>query len=67
MLTLKMSVASAVLVGAIAATAGATYVATKANMHVSVSCPPTAASEPAPTRPSLPQGAPVPLNQGKTY
>ena len=52
MLTLKMSVASAVLVGAIAATAGATYVATKANMHVSVSCPPTAASEPAPTRPS---------------
>jgi hypothetical protein len=67
MLTLKASVAATILAGAIGATAGVTYVATKANMQVSLSCPPAAASEPAPMRPSLPQGAPVPLNQGKTY
>lgn len=67
MLTLKVSVAAAVLAGAIAATAGVTYIATKASMQVSVSCPPTAASAPSPARPALPQGAPVPLNQGKTY
>lgn len=67
MLTLKASVAAAILAGAIAATAGITYVATKANMQVSVSCPPAAASAPSPVKPPLPQGAPVPLNQGKTY
>lgn len=67
MLTLKVSVAGAILVGAIAATAGVTYVATRANMQVSVRCPPIAASAAAPVRPPLPQGAPVPLNQGKTY
>lgn len=67
MLTLKASVAAAILVGTIAATAGVTYVATKANMQVSVSCPPTATPAPSVVKPPLPQGAPVPLNQGKTY
>jgi len=67
MLTLKASVAAAILAGTIAATAGVTYVATKANMQVSVSCPPTTTSAPAFVKPPLPQGAPVPLNQGKTY
>jgi hypothetical protein len=67
MLTLKASVAAIILAGAVGATAGVTYVATKANMQVSLSCPPPAASEPSSVRPSLPQGAPVPLNQGKTY
>ncbi len=67
MLTLKASVASAILAGTIAATAGVTYLATKASMRVSVNCPPIAASAPSPARPGLPQGAPVPLNQGKTY
>lgn len=67
MFTLKASVATAILAGAVAATAGVTYIATKANTQVSVSCPPTAASAPFPVKPPLPQGAPVPLNQGKTY
>jgi hypothetical protein len=67
MLNLKASVEASILVAAIAASAGVTYVATKANVKVSMSCPQTAASEPAPVRPALPQGAPVPLNQGKTY
>ena len=67
MFTLKASVAATILAGTIAATAGVTYVTTKANTQVSVSCPRTAASEPVPARPALPQGAPVPLNQGKTY
>lgn len=67
MLTLKASVAAAILAGAITATAGATYVATKASMQVSVRCPPAVVSASPVPKTALPQGAPVPLNQGKTY
>jgi hypothetical protein len=66
MLTLKTSVAAILLAGTVAATAGVTYVATKSTMQVSISCPPQLAPNVA-TKPNLPQGAPVPLNQGKTY
>jgi len=67
MLTLKTSVAAAILVGVVAATAGITYVTTQANMQVSVDCRRATQSEPTTLRPPLPQGAPVPLNQGKKY
>lgn len=67
MLTLKTSVAAAILAGVIAATAGVTYITTKATMQVSVDCQRAAPSEPTTLRPPLPQGAPVPLNQGKKY
>jgi hypothetical protein len=70
MLTLKTSVAALLLAGTVAATAGITYVATKYSMQVSVSCPPQSSTLLAPNsgmKPSLPQGAPVPLNRGKTY
>ena len=65
MLTLKTSVASAILAGSVAATAGITYIVTIASVQVKVSCPPAIAA--APVKPDLPQGAPVPLNQGKTF
>lgn len=67
MLTIKASVAAAVLGAAIATTAGLTYVVAKTSLQVSVGCPTAATVIPAPTKSGLPQGAPVPLNQGKTY
>jgi hypothetical protein len=70
MLTLKTSVAVILIAGTVAATAGVTYVATKSSMQVSVSCPPQSSTSLTPNlaiKPNLPQGAPVPLNQGKTY
>jgi len=67
MMTLKASVAAAVLAAAVTATAGITYVATKASMNVSVSCPapPVAASQAA--RPDLPLGQLPPLQQGQKF
>lgn len=67
MLTIKAWVAAAILGAAVAATGGITYVATKVSLRVSVRCPPAAAVAPALPKSDLPQGAPVPLNQGKTY
>lgn len=69
MLTLKTSAAVAILAGAMAATAGATYVATKASVNVSIACP-SASAEPAQSgvkKPDLPEGAPLPMNQGKKF
>lgn len=65
MLTLKTSVAAAILVGAMAATAGVTYVA--ARTSVSVSCPGAVAATPPATRPDLPLGQLPPLHQGKQF
>ncbi len=56
MLTLKASVAAAILVGAMAATAGATYVATKTT--VAVNCPVITVTPPAADAPlALPHSA----------
>jgi hypothetical protein len=67
MMTLKASVVAAILVGAVAGTAGVTYVATKASMNVSVSCPaPAVAASPA-ARPDLPLGQLPPLQQGQKF
>ena len=67
MMTLKASAAAAILFGVMAGTAGVTYIATKASMNVSVSCPvpPVAASPPA--RPDLPLGQLPPLQQGQKF
>jgi hypothetical protein len=65
MLTLKASVAAAILVGSIAATAGATYVATKAT--VAVNCPAPAVTPPAADKRGVPLGEPLPLNQGRKW
>ena len=67
MLTIKASIAAAILGATVAATAGVTYAVTRASMQISVGCPPATAPTPASPKPDLPQGAPVPLNQGKTY
>jgi hypothetical protein len=64
MLTLKTSVAAAILVGSIAATAGATYVVTRAS--VTVSCPSSPATPPQ-SRPDLPTGQLPPLHQGQKF
>jgi hypothetical protein len=67
MMILKASVAAAVLAGAVTAAAGITYIATKASMNVSVSCPaPPVAAEPA-ARPDLPLGQLPPLQQGQKF
>jgi hypothetical protein len=67
MLTIKAWTVAAVLGAVVAATGGITYVATKVSLQVSMRCPPAAATAPAVPKPDLPQGAPVPLKQGKTY
>jgi hypothetical protein len=67
MLTVKTSVAAAAFGAAILGTAGITYAITKASLQVSVECPPSVATSPSASKPALPQGTPVPLNQGKTY
>lgn len=64
MITLKASVAAAILVGTIAASAGATYFATKATVTVSCAQAPTALP---PSRPDLPTGQLPPLRQGKKF
>lgn len=69
MLTLKTSVAAAILAGAVAATAGATYVVTKASVNVSVACPsaPTEAVPSGVKKPNLPEGTPLPMNRGEKF
>ena len=67
MMTLKASVAAAVLAGAVTATAGITYIATKASMNVSVSCPAPIAAAPPAARPDLPLGQLPPLQQGQKF
>jgi hypothetical protein len=66
MLTLKESVAAAILVGAVAATAGITYVATKTTVTVSCPSPPVAAAPPSASS-ALPTGAPVQPYHGKQW
>lgn len=65
MLTLKTSVAAAIFVGAIAATAGVTYLATKTT--VAVSCPSPIVAPSASDNRGIPLGKPLPLNQGKHW
>jgi hypothetical protein len=65
MMTLKASVAAAILVGSIAATAGATYVATKAT--VAVNCPAPTAPPPSADNRCIPLVEPLPLNQGRKW
>jgi hypothetical protein len=65
MLTLKASVAAAILAASIAGTAGVTYVATR--MSVEVSCPSPAVAASPPARPDLPSGPVLPLGQGKKW
>jgi hypothetical protein len=61
-LTIKATVAAAAIVGAIAASAGVTYVAVKSSMATTVNCPaPTAAA-----KPDFPTGPRLPI-QGKSY
>ena len=67
MMTLKASAAAAILIGAMAGTAGVTYVATKASMSVSVSCPTPTPAAPSATRPDLPLGQLPPLQQGQKF
>ena len=65
MLTLKASVAAAILIGSIAATAGVTYFATKT--VVAVNCPLPIVARPAPDTRGIPLGQSLPLNQGKKW
>lgn len=68
MLTLKASVAAAVLAGTAAISAGAGYLVTKATMqaNVALSCPSTSTKPAAPVRPDLPPGT-VPSYKGKQW
>jgi hypothetical protein len=65
MLTLKASVATAILIGSIAATAGATYVATKTAF--AVNCPAPTVPPHATDNRGIPLGEPLPLNQGRKW
>ncbi len=65
MVTLKASVAAAILIGAVSATAGATYAVTR--MSVAVSCPAASAAAEQPSSAGWGHGAPVPMDQGKKY
>jgi hypothetical protein len=65
MLTLKTGVAAAILVGAVTATAGITYVTARAS--VTVSCPAAVSAAPPATRPDLPLGQLPALHQGKQF
>jgi hypothetical protein len=64
---MKASVAAAVLAGAVTATTGITYVATKASMNVSVSCPAPIAAAPPASRPFPPRGDVPPTTGGKQW
>ena len=66
MLTLKTSVAAAILAGSIGVTAGITYVATVATAQVTVKCP--SASVSASDNRGIPLGGPpLPTNEGKRW
>jgi hypothetical protein len=67
MLTLKASVAAAILAGTAVATAGITYVATKTSVTASFSCPAPAVSASPATRPDLPLGQLPPVQQGQKF
>ena len=61
-LTMKASVAAAAIVGAIAASAGVTYVVFQSSMATTVNCPvPMAAA-----KPDFPTGPHLPI-QGNSY
>lgn len=61
-LTIRTSVAAAVVAGTAAVSAGLTYVTVKSSTAATVSCPaPTAAA-----KPDFPTGPHLPI-QGKTY
>jgi hypothetical protein len=65
-MTLKTSVATAIVAGTIAATAGVTYMATKTAVAVNCPAPPATASSPrAPS--ALPPGDPVQPYHGKQW
>jgi hypothetical protein len=65
MLTLKASVAAAVLVVAMAATAGITYAVTRTT--ITMSCPAPTAGPPTADNRGIPLGNPLPLDQGKKW
>jgi hypothetical protein len=67
MMTLRASVAAAIITGAVAGSAGITYVATKASMNVTVSCPAPAAAAPPASRPFPPRGDVPPTTGGKQW
>ena len=67
MMTLKASVAAAILAAVVTGTAGITYVATKASMNVTVSCPTPAATASPAARPDLPIGQLPPLQKGQKF
>jgi hypothetical protein len=61
-LTIRTSVAAIILAGAIAVSAGVTYMTVKSSMATTVNCPaPTATA-----KPDFPTGPHLPI-QGKTY
>ena len=60
-LTIRASVAVAVIAGSVAAAAGVTYVTIKSSMITAVSCPAVAQ-----TKPDFPTGPRLPI-QGKSY
>lgn len=66
-MTIKASVATAILAAAVVGTAGVTYVATKASMNVAVSCPTPAAAVPPASRPFPPRGDVPPTSGGKQW
>ena len=69
MLTLKASVAAAILVGAIGSTAAATYTITR--MSVDVTCPQAATDDRRPPEDAAMQrfnsGQPLPTDQGRKF
>ena len=64
---MKAALLGLVLLGTVVATAGATYVVTKANLSVSVSCPPAAAAVVPQSRPFPPLGDVPPTTGGKKW
>jgi hypothetical protein len=64
---LRASVAAAILAGAVAGTAGITYVVTKASVNVSLSCPAPATTAPPASRPFQPRGEIPPTTGGKQW
>lgn len=64
MLTIRSSVAAAVIVGSVAASAGVTYAVVKGSATATVNCPAPAPAMAA--KPDLPTGPRLPI-QGKTY
>ncbi len=65
MITLKASIAAAILLGAVGTTAAVTYTVTR--MSVAVTCPPPSVAITPEAAPAWKHGPELPLDKGKEY